>query len=76
MKLKEDKMGYTKTFEATFVRVKHKIDFRLGTRVVDLMEYLKYIPPEATVDEVIEDTGDGKTSTIEFHEERKGTKSE
>lgn len=62
-------MGYVKKVEATFVRVKHKIDFRVGTRAIDLINFLKNVPPEATVDEVIEDIGDGSTSTIEFHEE-------
>ena len=64
-----DTLGYSKTCEAKFVKVRHKITFTEGTRAIDLMVYLKNVPPEATVVEVIDDIDDGVTS-IEFHEVR------
>ena len=53
------------------MRVKHKITFIEGARAIDLMNHLKNVPPEATVIKVIDDIGDGVTSTIEFCEESK-----
>ena len=64
-----DTLGYSKTCEAKFVEVRHKITFAEGTLAADLMNYLKKVPPEATVVEVIDDIDDGVTS-IEFHEVR------
>lgn len=61
-------MGYTKTFTATIVRTKHKIDFRAGTSKTDLLRMLDDVPPDAIVDEVLSE--DDGTASIEFHEEK------
>ena len=56
-------MAYTKTFTTKILRVKHLIEFNIGTRAIDLKEMLKHVPDGATIDEVLE-------NSIEFHEEK------
>lgn len=62
-------LGYSKICEAKFVKVRHKITFTEGTRAIDLMVYLRNVPPAAIVVEVIDDNEEGET-IIEFHEVR------
>ena len=62
-------LGYTMTAEVKVIRRKHIIRFRVGQRAVDCIASLKSIPDDATVDEVIDDDGNGVAS-IEFHEEK------
>jgi len=64
-----DKLGYVKTFETKIIRVKHKVIFRIGTDVCNLMKMLNEVPGKAEVDEVIVDYEEDKVS-IEFHEEK------
>ena len=68
-------IGYSMTAEIKILRRKHKIRFRVGMRAKELIEALKHVPDDATVDEVLEDEFLGSTSggepvaSIEFHEE-------
>ncbi len=67
-------IGYSMTAEVKILRRKHTVLFRVGMRAKDLIEALKHVPNDATVDEVLEDAfGSEGTETlvasIEFHEE-------
>jgi hypothetical protein len=63
-------LGYTKTLTVKVKRSKHKIGFRVGMRVEDLIDLLKKVPPGSQVDEVIDNyESDPGVATIEFHEE-------
>jgi hypothetical protein len=66
-------LGYTKRLSVTIQRTKHRIGFQSGCTVGHLIELLKKVPLEATVDEVFCDSGDDRISPditiIEFHEE-------
>ena len=65
-------MGYQKIFETKIIRAKHKVTFSIGTRKIDLMESLKSVPDNATICEVVGDSGDDSNgiSYIEFNEEK------
>ena len=63
-------IGYTKTLTIKVQRSKHKIGFRVGMLVEDLIELLKQVPVGSQVDEVIDShEADPDIATIEFHEE-------
>ena len=62
-------LGYTKTLSIKVERTKHRVGFRVGTRVRELLKLLQSVPPDATVDEVICHEGEPDVTTIEFHEE-------
>jgi len=63
-------IGYTKTLTVKVQRSKHKIGFRVGMRVEDLIDLLNQVPAGSRVDEVIDShDADPDISTIEFHEE-------
>jgi hypothetical protein len=40
---------YKKELEMKIIRTIHKITFYQGTRAIDILEYLKQVPPEAKV---------------------------
>lgn len=62
--------GYSKTLSIRIERTKHKIGFNVGTTVRELIDMLKQVPANATVDEVVSDHDDDpNATTIEFHEE-------
>ena len=44
---------YVKEIEARLVRIKHIVNIHTGTRVIDLIETLKSIPPGLRISEVI-----------------------
>ena len=54
--------------EMKVLRRKHIVSFYVGQTAKSFIESLKHVPSDATVDEVIDDYGDG-IATIEFHEE-------
>lgn len=63
-------LGYTMTAECKVVRRKHMVKGRVGMRAEDLIKILEKVPPNATVDEVIDDCVDCvDVFSIEFHEE-------
>lgn len=63
-------MGYAKTLTVKVQRSKHKIGFRVGMRVEDLIDLLKQVPTGSIVDEVIDNyDAEPDIATIEFHEE-------
>lgn len=63
-------LGYTKTLTVKIQRSKHKIGFRVGMKVEDLIDLLKQVPTGSQVDEVIDThAADTDIVTIEFHEE-------
>jgi hypothetical protein len=65
-------IGYTRTLTVQIQRSKHRIGFRAGTRVEDLIALLKQVPAGSQVDEVIDLHEDEPgVVTIEFHEESK-----
>lgn len=61
-------IGYSMTAEVKILRRKHTVCFRVGQTSKSLIEALDNVPDDATVDEVLEDDGNGVAS-IEFHEE-------
>lgn len=63
------RLAYVKSDEVKLVRRKHRIGFRLGTTAAEVIERLKKVPPNATVDEVIDDVDGDEITTIEFHDE-------
>lgn len=64
-----DRLAYVKSDEVKLVRRKHRIGFRIGTTAGEVIEMLKRVPPNATVDEVIDDVDGDEIATIEFHDE-------
>ncbi len=58
---------YEKSIETRILRVKHKVTFRIGTTMADLLSSLKEVPGHAVVDEVLAD--DDAALSILFHEE-------
>lgn len=63
-------IAYEKTFEATLIRTKHKVSFKVGMTKFSLMEMLKHVPDNATIDEILDDENAEGIASIEFHEER------
>ncbi len=68
-------IGYSMTAEVKILRRKHTVRFHVGMRAEDLINALKHVPANATVDEVLDDDSygapepDGPVASIEFHEE-------
>ncbi len=63
-------LGYSMTAEVKILRRKHKVTFRVGMRAEDLINALKNVPADATVDEVLEPLShEDPVASIEFHEE-------
>ena len=63
-------LGYTKTLTLKVQRTKHRVGFRTGTRVRELLDLLKSVPLDARVDEVLcEHDEEPGVTTIEFHDE-------
>jgi hypothetical protein len=58
------------TGEFKVIRRKHMVKARVGMRAADFLKAFEKIPPDATVDEVIDDRdGNDSIFSIEFHEE-------
>lgn len=65
-------MAYEVIRTVKVVRTKHRVTFTVGATVRDLIAWLSKVPPDATVDEVIESIEEGSSvSSIEFHEEKR-----
>jgi len=64
---REQRLSYVQTSEVKLVRKKHRIGMTDGTTVATLLNNLKCIPVDATVDEV--DAAEDGITTITFHEE-------
>lgn len=62
-----DRLAYVQRNEVKLVRRKHRIGFRDGIAVHDLVAKLSQVPSHATVDEI--EVHDDGVTTIEFHEE-------
>ena len=69
MASKGDRLAYIKSDEVRLVRRKHRIGFRIGTTAGEIIERLKKVPANASVDEVIDDIDGDEITTIEFHDE-------
>jgi hypothetical protein len=54
---------YRKRLTTKIIRVKHIIEFNVGTQAKYLKKWLEQVPDEATIDEVLD-------TSIEFHEEK------
>jgi hypothetical protein len=67
--------GYSQQSQMKILRTTHQVNFRVGTRAVDLMAFLKHVPSEAKIIDISEgDSESGEMPYLQFEQESEENK--